>query len=49
MSLLKLAQLQKIKVKLKRHKLTGNTVKDFTNSGVVGGGKWGHIVLSADL
>jgi len=41
MSLLKLAQLQKIEVKLNRHKLIWNTVQDFTNSGVVRVGQVG--------
>jgi len=35
MSVLKLAQLQKIEVKLKRHKLIWNTVQDFASSGVI--------------
>jgi len=34
MSISKLAQLQKIEVKLKRHKLIWNAVQDFANSGV---------------
>jgi len=37
MSLLKLVQLQKIEVKLKRHKLILNTVQDFANNGGVRG------------
>jgi len=37
MSLLKLAQLQKIEVKLKKHKLIWNAVQDFANSGVIRG------------
>jgi len=37
MNLLKLAQLQKIEVKLKRHKLIWNTVLGFANSGVLRG------------
>jgi len=41
MSLLKLAQLQKIEVKMKRHKLIWNTVQDFANSGVVRGASGG--------
>jgi len=44
MCLLKLAQLQKIEVKLKRHKLIRSTVQDLANSGVVG-----QTVLSAGL
>jgi len=38
MSLLKLAQLQKIEVKLKRHQLIWNTVQDFANNKGVSGG-----------
>jgi len=34
MSPLKLAQLQTIEVKLKRHKLIWNIVQEFANSGV---------------
>jgi len=41
MSLLKLAQLQTIEVKLKRHKLVWNTVQDFANSGVIRGANGG--------
>jgi len=41
MSLLKLAQLQKIEVKMKRHKLIWNSVQDFAISGVIKKGKWG--------
>jgi len=40
-SLLKLAQLQKIEVKLKRHKLIWYTVKGFANCGVVRGASGG--------
>jgi len=46
MSLLKVAHLQKIEVKLKRHKLIWNTTQDFANSGVIRG-EWGHTVMSA--
>jgi len=34
MSLLKLAQLQKIEVELKRHRLSWNTAQDFAKRGV---------------
>jgi len=45
---IKLAQLQKIEVKLKRHKLICNTVQGFENSGVI---RWqvGPTVLSAGV
>jgi len=41
MSLLKLAQIQKIEVKLKRHKLIWSIVQDFENSGVIRGSSGG--------
>jgi len=41
MSLLKLAHLQKIEVKLKRYKLIWNTAQDFANSGVIREGGMG--------
>jgi len=49
MSLLKLAQLQKIKVKLKTYKLIWNTMQDFANSSGVqrGRDKWEYTVLGA--
>jgi len=49
MSLLKLAQLQKIEVKLKKHKLIWKIAQDFANSGIIRGASGGITVLNAGL